>query len=82
MCSSVARRYDAEGVPLEDRKDRFLQPIDAIEIVSRAATPGTTFTPEAIEAARLRIAAGEDPTAVAQDLAIQEVWLTQDSDSD
>lgn len=56
-----------------DRTDKFLQPADAITIVSRAKGPRTLLTPEAIEDARIRIAGGEDPQDVAEELAMEEL---------
>jgi hypothetical protein len=55
--------------------DKFQQPIDAIEIVSRAPGPRTILNAEAIQKGRDRIKAGEKLEDVALDLAFDEFVL-------
>lgn len=59
----------------EQEIEYFNQPVDGIRVVRRARGPRTLLTPEALEAARARVAAGEDIDAVAESLAIERVAL-------
>lgn len=60
---------------LAEQEDYFSQPADAIRVVSRAKGPRTLLTPEALQEARARVAAGEDIDKVAEELAIERVAL-------
>lgn len=61
--------------------DKFIQPIEGIEVVSRSRGPRTLLTPEVIEAAKARIALGEDATTVAEELAAKELELERSLES-
>jgi hypothetical protein len=54
--------------------DKFIQPADAVHVESRSGK-GTLLDDETLAAGRARIAAGEDPDAVAEELAQLEVDL-------
>jgi hypothetical protein len=60
---------------MSERDDYFTQPVDDITIVSRAKGPRTLLTPEALEDARRRVAAGESAADVARELAIDQAAL-------
>jgi hypothetical protein len=51
-----------------EKNDKFFQPIDAIEIVSRAKEPRSLLPEEIIETGRERGLAGEDVKEVSLDL--------------
>jgi hypothetical protein len=57
--------------------DKFLQPTDAIKVVSRIGGPRTLLTPEALQAARDRVARGEDLGKVSAELAIDMVAMNE-----
>ena len=57
--------------------EKFIQPSDGIRIVAQAPEPRTLLTPEDMETARRRVAAGELIDEVAEDLAIEQVLLQQ-----
>lgn len=54
--------------------NRFLVYDEEIEIVRKSGT-GLRVPIESIQRARARVAAGEDPDAVASELAIEDVYL-------
>jgi len=56
-----------------EREKRFLQPIEDIELVSLQPGPRVPLTIEEINDARRRVELGEDPEAVAEELAIVKV---------
>ena len=64
---------------MSDRiKDKFFQPVEAIHIIHKTEGPRTLLPFETLEAARLRVAAGEDPEKVAEELAILEASLLEE----
>jgi hypothetical protein len=50
------------------RVDKFQQPVEGIEIISRASEPRTSLSPDALREGLERIAAGESVDVVAEDL--------------
>jgi hypothetical protein len=56
--------------------DKFIQPADAVIVESRAKLK-TLLDDETLAAGRARVAAGEDPAVVAEDLAKLEVELIE-----
>jgi hypothetical protein len=55
-------------------EDRFVAPTDDIEVI-RKSRRGLIVSPEVLERARARVAAGEDPATVAFDVATENVAL-------
>lgn len=60
-----------------ERIERFLQPAEAIHVVSRAGS-GTLLSPEILALGRQRIEAGEDPDEVITELAMIELEILED----
>jgi hypothetical protein len=66
--------------------DKFLQPVDGIHIVSRTTGPRTLLDDETVAKFQARIAAGEDPDAIAAEMKQLETdliaaWLGDDDDT-
>jgi len=56
----------------ENREDRFLQDGDFIEVVSRQPGPRHLMTDGERAEAERRVAEGEDPADVAEDIALRK----------
>jgi len=65
---------------MSNRNERFEVQPGEIEIVKKSNS-GLIVTPDVIAAARVRVAAGEDPKAVAADVAIEDVFLRGELDN-
>ena len=59
---------------MSERDERFQVQDGEIEIVSRSRS-GLIVTPEVLDRARARVAAGEDLETVAQDVAVEELFI-------
>lgn len=64
---------------MADEYSKFIQPADGIHITKQSGK-GTLLPDHIIEIGRERIAAGEDPDEVAQDLALYELSINDDDD--